>query len=69
MAKKWQRAALTTKETRYNFRLKERDKKAYRNQLQLLTKQNPSRIHPLAKKQPKDKLTQLINVKSFLGWM
>ena len=37
-AKKRQRLQLTT-ETLYNIRLKERDKRAYRNQLPLLTKQ------------------------------
>ena len=39
LRRKRQQAALTTRETRYNLRLKERDKRAYRNQLPLLTKQ------------------------------
>ena len=47
IAKKRQRAALTTKETRYNFRLLERDKRARRNQLQLLTNK-PIQDSPLS---------------------
>ena len=45
--KKRQRAVLTTKETRYNFRLLERDKRARRNQLQLLTNK-PIQDSPLS---------------------
>ena len=44
--RKRQQAALTTRETRYNLRLEERDKKAYRNQLPLLTNQTHPRFTP-----------------------
>ena len=46
-AEKRQRLQLTT-ETLYNIRLKERDKRAYRNQLLLLTKQQPIQDLPLS---------------------
>ena len=41
-------AAELTTETLYNIRLKEGDKRAYRNQLLLLTKQQPIQDLPLS---------------------
>ena len=56
---------LTTTETSYNIHLKRRDKRAYQNNLQLLTdKQYPSRIHPLAKRQPEDNAHEWIRLLS-----